>query len=50
MTSWIKQLDELLRGERVRGENLAMGRVDVRLRTFIPVAIILGGAYGFFMG
>jgi len=50
MTSWIKQLDELLRGERVRGELLAQGRVDVRLRTFIPVAIILGGAYGFFMG
>lgn len=50
MTTWIKQLDELLRGERVRGELLAQGRVDVRLRTFIPVAIILGGAYGFFMG
>lgn len=49
MTTWIKQLDELLRGERVRGELLAQGRVDVRLRTFIPVAIILGGAYGFFM-
>lgn len=50
MTTWIKQLDELLRGERVRGELLAQGRVDVRLRTFIPVTIILGGAYGFFMG
>lgn len=50
MTSWIKQLDELLRGERVRGELLAQGRVEVRLRTFIPLAIILGGAYGFFMG
>ena len=50
MTTWIKQLDELLRGERVRGELLAQGRVDVRLRTFIPLAIILGGAYGFFMG
>jgi hypothetical protein len=48
--NWLKQLDELLRGERVRGDLLLQGKIDLRLRVFVPLAIILGGVYGFFMG
>jgi hypothetical protein len=48
--NWLKQLDELLRGERVRGELLLQGKIDLKLRVFVPLAIVLGGAYGFFMG
>lgn len=50
MTNWLRQLDELLRGERVRGDLLAQGRIDLRLRLFVPIAVILGAIYGFFMG
>ena len=48
--NWLKQLDELLRGERVRGDLLMQGKIDLRLRVFVPLAIILGCVYGFFMG
>lgn len=46
----MKQLDELLRGERVRGELLVKGQIDLRLRVFVPIAVVLGAIYGFFMG
>jgi hypothetical protein len=48
--NWLKQLDELLRGERIRGDLLLSGRIDLRLRTFVPIAVALGAIYGFFMG
>ena len=48
--NWFKQLDELLRGERVRGDLLLKGKIDLDLKAFVPLAIILGAAYGFFMG
>ena len=48
--NWLRQLDELLRGERVRGDLLLQGKIDLRLRVFVPLAIILGCVYGFFMG
>lgn len=50
MVNWLRQLDELLRGERVRGEYLAKGRIELSLRVFVPIAIVLGAIYGFFMG
>jgi hypothetical protein len=47
---WIKELDGLLRGERT-GDNLLLGgRFDLPLRVFLPVAVLLGAIYGFFMG
>ncbi len=48
--NWFKQLDELLRGERVRGDLLLKGKIDLDLKAFVPLSIILGGVYGFFMG
>lgn len=48
--NWLRQLDELLRGERVRGDLLLKGKIDLRLRIFVPIAIALGCIYGFFMG
>ena len=50
MISWFRQLDRLLRGEHTRNEQLASGRFDLSLRTFVPLAIGLGATYGFFMG
>src|SRR6266404_6261225 len=47
---WLKQLDQLLRGEKTRMQDLSGGRFDLPLRTFVPLAIGLGAAYGFFMG
>jgi hypothetical protein len=48
--TWIRQLDELLRGERTRDSALVGGRFDIPLGTFVPVAVLLGAIYGFFMG
>lgn len=50
MISWIRQLDELLRGDRLRGEVLAQGRADISFRVFVPMACVLGAIYGLFMG
>ncbi len=49
-TSWIGQLDGLLRGQRTTGSALRAGIIDVPLRVFVPLAVLLGGSYGFFMG
>jgi hypothetical protein len=50
MLAWFKQLDELLRGRRTVPEDLAEGRIELPLRTFVPLAVLLGAVYGFFMG
>jgi hypothetical protein len=50
MLGYFKQLDQLLRGERTRTDALSTGNFDLRLRTFVPLAIGLGCTYGFFMG
>ena len=47
---WLKQLDELLRGERVRRELLLAGKIDLPLKKFVLIAAGLGALYGFFMG
>ncbi len=46
----LAQLDDLLRGRKTAPGELAEGRVDLPLRSFVPLAIALGAAYGFFMG
>jgi hypothetical protein len=46
----MKHLDGLLRGQKTSHEQLAGGRVDLPMRIFVPVGIILGAVYGFFMG
>jgi hypothetical protein len=43
-------LDDLLRGRRTTPELLAGGKIDIPLRTFVLLAVILGAIYGFFMG
>jgi hypothetical protein len=50
MLSHFKHLDELLRGLRTSPDRLAEGRIDLPLRIFLLLAIILGAVYGFFMG
>jgi hypothetical protein len=50
MVTWFRQLDELLRGKRTEPGQLAEDRVNLPLRTFLSLAIILGALYGFFMG
>ncbi|CAG1009456.1 hypothetical protein PHYC_03705 [Phycisphaerales bacterium] len=50
MLAWLKQLDELLRGDRTRSSLLSQGDIPIPLRRFMPIAIVLGCAYGFFMG
>ena len=50
MVSCLKQLDDLLRGRKTVPERLIDGRIDLPLRMFVPLALVLGAAYGFFMG
>jgi hypothetical protein len=50
MRTWLRQLDDLLRGKMTGPELLAGGRVELPLRTFLLLALLLGAAYGFFMG
>jgi len=50
MLSWIRDLDQLLRGSKT-GPDLATSEGSaIPLRVFVPLAIILGASYGFFMG
>lgn len=50
MFNWLQQLDELLRGDRTRADQLSSGRLSIPLRIFVPSALGLGAIYGFFMG
>jgi hypothetical protein len=50
MLAAFKQLDELLRGRVTTPERLAEGQVELPLRRFTPLVLILGATYGFFMG
>lgn len=50
MLSWLRDLDALLRGQRTLAADLVAGRLQMSLRTFVPVAVLLGAGYGFFMG
>jgi hypothetical protein len=50
MRAWLRQLDDLLRGKSTGPELLAGGRVELPLKTFLILALILGATYGFFMG
>lgn len=50
MLASFKQLDELLRGRLTLPQSLAEGRLKLSLRQFVPLAVLLGTTYGFFMG
>jgi hypothetical protein len=50
MFQWFRQLDELLRGRITSPERLVEGRVELSLRRFVVLAVLLGATYGFFMG
>lgn len=46
----LADLGALLRGQKTTAEQLALAREQLPLRRFVPIAILLGAAYGFFMG
>jgi hypothetical protein len=50
MVRWLKNLDELLRGERTKADLLEHGEFPLPLWTFVALAVVLGAIYGFFMG
>lgn len=50
MRSWFRNLDELLRGRRTSPDALLNGVIELPLRRFVPISILLGAVYGFFMG
>lgn len=50
MKSLFESLDALLRGRLTRREDLLAGRVEVPVRTLVILGLLLGGAYGVFMG
>lgn len=50
MIAWFRQLDDLLRGKTTSPDSLAEGKMQLALRQFVPLAVLLGATYGFFMG
>ena len=50
MFSLFSNVDRLLRGHFTRGEDLGAGRIAVPARTLVLVGLVLGAAYGAFMG
>lgn len=50
MRAWLNELDDLLRGRIQRPDDLIRDAGRFRLRRFVPMAIVLGALYGFFMG
>jgi hypothetical protein len=50
MKSALRALDELLRGKRTGPELIDADSRVLSLRTFVPLLLILGAIYGFFMG
>ncbi|HRX87332.1 MAG TPA: hypothetical protein P5572_20085 [Phycisphaerae bacterium] len=50
MRTWLRQLDDLLRGRATSPESLVEGRIALPARRFVVLAIVLGGVFGFFMG
>ena len=50
MRQLLKAVDDLLRGNFTKSEDLAAGRVLVPVRTLTVVALLLGILYGLFMG
>ncbi len=50
MMDWIRQLDGLLRGQTTQPELLRRGAFELALRRFVIFSLLLGAAYGFFMG
>lgn len=50
MLSFLRHIDELLRGQRTREALLHDDRAALPLRVFVPAGLALGLAYGFFMG
>lgn len=50
MLTSLKQLDELLRGRVTSPERISEGKINLSLRRFAILAVVLGATYGFFMG
>lgn len=50
MISWLRQLDALLRGHSTDSQHLERGVIELSIRRFVLICLILGAVYGFFMG
>ncbi|NQT85571.1 hypothetical protein HQ560_02335 [bacterium] len=50
MPSWLRELDDLLRGKRTGKEALAEGVDKLPLKSYLKAAVALGAAYGLCMG
>jgi hypothetical protein len=50
MGQWLRELDQLLRGEHTRREDLEQGRIGVPARRLISIGFLLGAIYGACMG
>jgi hypothetical protein len=48
--TWLRELDELLRGDKTREMLLTRGTCPLRVRHCVMSAVFLGISYGFFMG
>jgi len=50
MIAWLKNLDDLLRGNKTTPERLAEGTRHIELKPLIGIGVVLGILYGVFMG
>ncbi|WP_145188277.1 hypothetical protein [Planctomycetes bacterium Pla163] len=50
MKRFFSTIDDLLRGNLTRREDLAAGRIDIPVRTLVVAGVLLGATYGVTMG
>ena len=50
MRAWLREIDELLRGNKTSPELLGAGTSQLRLAPYVGFSIILGAVYGACMG
>jgi hypothetical protein len=50
MWQWLRELDQVLRGETTRLAVLRSGKIDVSIGGLSAVLLVLSMLYGFFMG
>ena len=50
MASWLRELDDLLRGKKTESTRLAEGTEHILIKPYVAATIVLGLIYGIFMG
>jgi len=50
MLTWLKELDDVLRGRKAEPDLLASGTTHIHIKPLVLASVTLGVVYGIFMG